>query len=45
MSGENAGRDLRGSSEPIDQVTAIFANANSKTFKFQYWNVAEFDIQ
>ena len=27
-----------GSSKPVNQVTAIFANANSKTFKFQYWN-------
>jgi endonuclease/exonuclease/phosphatase (EEP) superfamily protein YafD len=27
-----------GSSKPVHQVTAIFANTNSKTFKFQYWN-------
>jgi endonuclease/exonuclease/phosphatase (EEP) superfamily protein YafD len=27
-----------GSSKPVNQVTAIFENANSKTFKFQYWN-------
>jgi endonuclease/exonuclease/phosphatase (EEP) superfamily protein YafD len=27
-----------GSEEPVTQVAAIFANANSKTFKFQYWN-------
>lgn len=26
------------SNKPVEQVTAIFANANRKTFKFQYWN-------
>src|SRR5215203_6470128 len=27
-----------GSGKAVNQVAAIFANANSKTFKFQYWN-------
>ena len=27
-----------GSAKAVNQVAAIFANANSKTFKFQYWN-------
>jgi endonuclease/exonuclease/phosphatase (EEP) superfamily protein YafD len=27
-----------GSPKTINEVTAIFANSNSKTFKFQYWN-------
>ena len=26
------------SAKAVNQVVAIFANANSKTFKFQYWN-------